>query len=325
MRSFRAACYSLCAVLSFALSGCNGSGSIPESAALQSSVQKATSSGASYIYAADHGETYVLTYPDGQFVAKVNNWGWMCSDPNNGDVYITNGADLSQYLPGGTTRIGLVTVSTDEELGGCSVSPVNGNLAVIATQRFALHHVQHTWLTVFGTRHGLSKLARILVPRLSAGSTEFCGYDNRGNLFADGVNVKTDAVGLAELQKNAKHFVDISVDHLTAWGPVQWDGNYITVEDENNPAIYRISVSGSTGTVVGSTRLRHPSGTKGEKFAATWIQGDTVLAGTNLGTGKDNGIGLWDYPRGHQPYKVLNYFGHRHGHVLYVVVSAPGR
>lgn len=322
MRSLRVACYSLCVALSFALSGCNGRGSIPQSATMQASLHKATSSGASYIYATDQGVTYVLTYPDGQYVAQINDWGWMCSDANTGDVYISNGGAILDYPPGGTTRVALFTFPTGLFSAGCSVSPTNGNVAVVATQSIAFHHVQHTWAYVFAT--GLRKLARKLVPHITTQS-EFCGYDAQGNLFVDGQNLKTRAFELAELKKNARGFIEISVGpsvDLAAYGPVQWDGKYITVEDPNRPTIYRIAVSGSTGTVVGTTVLRHPSGTRGEKNAPTWIQGNTVLAPTNLGKRWDNSIGLWNYPRGRQPYKVLNRFvTHGHGYVLHVVVS----
>lgn len=59
-------------------------------------------------------------------------------------------------------------------------------------------------------------------------------------------------------------------------------------------------------------------------YATSWIQGNTVLAATNVGKRLDNSIGFGDYPKGHEPYKVLSRFvNHGHDYVYDIVVSVP--
>jgi hypothetical protein len=61
--------------------------------------------------------------------------------------------------------------------------------------------------------------------------------------------------------------------------------------------IYRLRISGSTGTIVGATRLKPPCGA----LSQTWIQSDTVTAAFPHSC--DATIDVWRYPVGGPPRK----------------------
>jgi hypothetical protein len=75
-----------------------------------------------------------------------------------------------------------------------------------------------------------------------------CGYDDKGNLFADGVTQHSDLFQFAELPKNAKSMTSINLDQSIGSGSnVQWDGKYASVADADAFKIYRFAASGSSG------------------------------------------------------------------------------
>ncbi len=83
----------------------------------------------------------------------------------------------------------------------------------------------------------------------------FDGYDDNGNLFADGFTNITD-FGLVELPKGSGKFQKITTSNKVEFpGSVQWDGTYLTVLDQNVNAIYRYSVSGTKATLRGTVSL----------------------------------------------------------------------
>ena len=61
----------------------------------------------------------------------------------------------------------------------------------------------------------------------------FDGYDNKGNLFADGFT-SSGNFGLVELPKGSSTFETITTSNTVQFpGSVQWDGTYLTVFDQN--------------------------------------------------------------------------------------------
>ncbi|MGA8796316.1 MAG: hypothetical protein WB526_04515 [Candidatus Cybelea sp.] len=131
----------------------------------------------------------------------------------------------------------------------------------------------------------------------------YCGYDDAGNLFADGSGKYQ--LALAELPAGGTSLIDISVSQsIGNPGQVQWDGSYITVQDEAAPgSIYQLEVSGSTATIAGVTKLDGIT-----HFAdASWIQGHTVLVGSKPGR-KPMNIRFWRYPQGGKAYQRIDGF-----------------
>jgi hypothetical protein len=131
----------------------------------------------------------------------------------------------------------------------------------------------------------------------------FCGYDNKNNLFVDGIT-EGGSFELAELPKGASAFTTIRLkQNISAPGQVQWDGKYLAVGDAGvSPSIiYQFSISGSSGTAVGSTTL---NGSKMvEQF---WIQGKTVIGPDFYFSG--TGVGFWPYPGGGNADRTISLY-----------------
>jgi hypothetical protein len=80
----------------------------------------------------------------------------------------------------------------------------------------------------------------------------FDGYDNQGNLFADGFDSNND-FELIELPKGSSTFETIATSNRVEFpGSVQWDGTYLTVLDQLTDLIYRYKVSGTKATLKGT-------------------------------------------------------------------------
>ncbi len=91
-------------------------------------------------------------------------------------------------------------------------------------------------------------------------------------------------------------------------GGVQWDGKYIALGSQLSPAaIYQIRVSGSTGTVVGTTPLDEV-----QVVIGFWKQGSKVVAPDALA----GEINFYDYPSGGDPTKVVGHSGEPVGAVV---------
>jgi hypothetical protein len=94
----------------------------------------------------------------------------------------------------------------------------------------------------------------------------FDGYDDKGNLFADGF-IGITGFGLVELPKGGDKFQKVTTNnHVDFPGSVQWDGTYLTVLDQNSDVIYRYSVRGTKASLKGTVSLEGAG-----DCAQTWI------------------------------------------------------
>jgi hypothetical protein len=120
----------------------------------------------------------------------------------------------------------------------------------------------------------------------------FDGYDNQGNLFADGLNSSYN-FGLVVLPKDSSKFVTIKTSNSPSFpGSVQWDGTYLTVFDQDENALYQYTVSGTTATLKSTVSFSGSS-----DCAQTWIVKGLVYcadAGNNEGE-------VFNYPAGGSP------------------------
>src|SRR6202034_3377504 len=71
----------------------------------------------------------------------------------------------------------------------------------------------------------------------------FCGYDDEGNLFVDGLSAPgTGHFALAELPKGGSALKTITPNQYIGWpGGVQWDGKHVAIGDQITPVIYQFS------------------------------------------------------------------------------------
>lgn len=265
-----------------------------------------------FLYLAEHKlvssgfayQTSIVSYPDGHDVANIANFGQMCRD-SSGDVYIDNGSAISEYSPGGANPIAQVALPNEVYGSGCAVDPITGNIAVGGAQLESSKPVG--WLGVYPTLNGSPSI--YTSPFMQ--NFIYCGYDDEGNLFLSGYH--DYGTWLNELPKDQNQFTILSAPHGPTFGPIQWDGQYITIENawkglrhSSRMAIYRLTVAGSSVNVVGKTPLDSPNGPDEAQFS--WIQGNTVVKPYGS-TSHNDEVGLWHYPRGgRKPYKVLTGF-----------------
>ncbi len=125
----------------------------------------------------------------------------------------------------------------------------------------------------------------------------FDGYDNQGNLFADGFTGYRSGFALVELPKGSTKFVTIKTSNSPEFpGSVQWDGTYLTVFDQDTAEIYQYTVSGTTATLKGTVSL---SGT--DDCAQTWIVPGLIYCGDAGGDGA-----VFKYPAGGSAIEVFS-------------------
>jgi hypothetical protein len=124
----------------------------------------------------------------------------------------------------------------------------------------------------------------------------FDGYDNKGNLFADGFTC-SGFFALVELPEGSSKFQTIATSNTVEFpGSVQWDGKYLTVTDQEAAAMYRYTVSGATATLEGTVSL-----TGSSDCAQTWIAKGVVYCAD-----ADNEDGeVYKYPAGGSIIAVL--------------------
>jgi hypothetical protein len=126
----------------------------------------------------------------------------------------------------------------------------------------------------------------------------FDGYDPQGNLFADGFTGDRYGYGLVELPKGSTKFVTVKTSNSPEFpGSVQWDGNYLTVFDQDTNETYQYTVSGTTATLEGTVKYSGSS-----DCAQTWIVKGLLYCGD---AGNDGGE-VFKYPAGGSPIAVFS-------------------
>jgi hypothetical protein len=125
----------------------------------------------------------------------------------------------------------------------------------------------------------------------------FDGYDNQGNLFADGYTGYRSGFALVELPKGSSKFVTIKTSNSVQFpGSVQWDGTYLTVFDQLANAMYQYKVRGKKATLQGTVLL------SASDCAQTWIATALVYCGD---AGNNDGE-IYNYPAGGSAIAVLS-------------------
>jgi hypothetical protein len=247
------------------------------------------------LYVSDDGtnDVYVYSYPQGTLEGTLTGFSFPegeCAD-KKGDVFIANSdaQTILEYAHGGTTPI-----QTLSDAGyfpvGCSVDPTTGNLAVA-----------NTYNTTF-TGGGIAIYQKATGEPTIYTDTELnfphlCGYDARGNLYADGFN-SAFSFAFAEIPKGSSGFTAITLNQSIGFpGQVQWDGKYVAVGDDDASTIYQFTIGGTSGTKAGSTPLNGA-----RDMAQFWIAGTKVIGPDTL----DADVGFWNYPTGGSEIKTIS-------------------
>lgn len=254
--------------------------------------------GEDLLYVAENcGGVCIAAYPSGKLVGSLSTWpSSLCSD-KEGNVFLpvwngTNAGYVYEYAHGFTKP--KRTLTDPGFPYGCSVDPVTGNLAVANWS--SDQPSQPGNVAIFQNAQGTPTLYSD--PQLVNPSS--AAYDNDGNLFVMGYIFDEPDV-FAELPSGGSQLENIAINQYFYDSPgIQWDGQYLAVAAQQS--ISRVSVTGSNGTVVGTTVLRLDPHFQG--VAGLFLIHKGVLI-TPFNNGSNSRVGFWNYPAGGKPVKVL--------------------
>ena len=296
------------------LAACGGSqppigapGAMPQTATLQSQSGQRDESGSWMLAEARHHDllytssplygVYVFTYPEAKLVGHLAVYGgYLCSD-SRGHVWVVTEAVKStlliEYAHGGKKQIASLTFP-DSLATGCAVDPTTGNLAVVTL---------NDQVGIYAGARG--------DPTIITGSyfdgIDFCGYDNNGNLFVDGRTFGSPYIAFAELPRGGDALQAFSINGSFADpGPIQWDGQYLATAGSSDNVVDRIAVSGSTGTIEGTTQLNlRGHDAFGYYDVQWWIQRGEIVWPFMTKHPTESHIGFWRYPAGGDSVNVI--------------------
>lgn len=286
------------------LAGCGGAqlpngtpGALPphlSQAEAGSGLGRAAGTDSNLIYVATWKSIVYLTYPQMKIVGSLPeayNYGGVCSDPKNGNLYAPQSTDIVVYAHGGTYPIATLTPPTGYgELRFCSVDPNTGDLAVSAmmTQSKGTGAI-----LVYPSGQGNATIYTDKKLRFLG----YPAYDDRGDVFfsADVAHVGEEIVKLV-VAKN--RFIPIKLDLGVGFDKMQWDGSYLDIEEfygrGHGSVIVRVKIVGDIGTV--ASRINFYGAGSPSSF---WISnGVFVNALVQEKHGSDRGVGTWSYPAG---------------------------
>ena len=298
-------------VAALCATGCGAEQSGVASTTIPPKTSVTTLSGArptkTWVFVSDPGTSQLFVYdlPKLHLVQIVTGFTQPlgeCSD-NKGDVWVTDGSAKTIYKLLHSGKVVDQLSDTSGYPDGCAWDPKTGNLAVT---------------NILG---GNSQSGAVLVYHRASGTPNvyynrkqwyynFAGYDDSGNLFFDGRDVRGKFI-LSELAVDANQAKTetISGGQLYEPGMVEWDSasNELVVGDQscsNQQAscVYRMTIRKSAAAIVGMTPLQNSSG----GAVCDLIQGvlwKNAVVGSdfNICGSKSSATYVWPYPTGGLP------------------------
>jgi hypothetical protein len=273
------------------------------------------------LYVSDAQAVDVYTYPQGKLAMKLTGMEQPvgeCVD-SAGDVFVVASANGSftsstiyEYAHGSTTP--LATLNDPGAGYSCSSDPVTGDLAVAnESDQNNPYNPRYGDVAVYAQATGNPTMYH------SSAFIAFtaCGYDNASNLYALATTSSSPhQTALARLASGSEAFQSLSVDAKISGGyrfvpSVQWDGKHMTVSSDSAQGhqklpilIYRLNVSGSDATVIGTTQLNSPRNLHGGQ---SWILGGKLF-GTYYYKGEKY-LAFWKYPKGGEAQPIARKIG----------------
>lgn len=255
----------------------------------------------------------VLAYPSGKHVGWLQGFsgaGGECVD-KQGDVFVMDwgkgGASIAEFAHGGSTPI--ATLKDPPRHVNCAVDLVTGDLAVAnGSSNVAIFH------------HARGKPTFYRDPSFK--DYKFCTYDDKGNLFIDGLGKSHSSAAFAELPRGAHSFTDITLDHaIGRLRQLRAAQGEIAIAGTSGTSIYRFKISGHTGSLAGTTHLGQPPG---EEIRSFWIQnGDVTVAYCCEGSGP--GVRLFAYPSGGRRKRTFDSGGIPTGTAVSLAASSEAK
>jgi hypothetical protein len=204
----------------------------------------------------------------------------LCAEKGRGDFWVTNSGSevLAEYKANTTTEITSLSVSSYGDPAGCAVSNTGTVVASLITGGEVV-------VFPHGTGSGTEYDDALE-------ETFFATFDSSGDLFVDGFNSEfIPAVAEMPAGSSTFHIVDLP-NSIEFPGNIQWDGKYVTVNDQEAYDIYQYTVSGSSATLEGTVSYSGAS-----DCDQTWIYKGYFLC-PDAG---DNNAKVYAYPGGGAP------------------------
>lgn len=236
----------------------------------------------------------VFSYPKGEPVGVLLDVAprlqGECSD-KAGNVWVTSFgvSEILEFAHGGTKPIAVLTEDRNTDPVACSVDPVTGDLAVANT---------NSTLAIFPHAQGSPTIYS------DPGGFLFCTYDSDGNLFADGLGRGV----LDELPRGGSALTRITLSKAFVPISLQWDGANLAMttrkfnRSKEPVAVYRVHVSGTTGSVISSAILHDD----GSWLDQVWVQGRTIMGPGPSPNNQTSLFDFWRYPAGGRPKKSFS-------------------
>ncbi len=213
-----------------------------------------------YVSNAGTSDVTIYTYLDGNglvLVGQLTGFSFptgMCAD-SMGNVWVPDydTRKIKEFAHGGTAPIFTISERAGHPYD-CAIDSRTGNVAV-ANQQPGNKHSLDGNVTVYakGAHQGES-----YQPANGFGEVDFLAYDDKSNLFVDGTS-HDRSPGLFKLAKGANELTPLTINGgaLNVPGAINWikptlmvgDGDF---ENKGAPGAYKLFISGSSATVVGS-------------------------------------------------------------------------
>lgn len=260
----------------------------------------------------DGDDISVFSYPRGKLVGRLKVTDYtvfgLCAD-SKGNVFVTTDGNLSsginsevyEYAHGGTQPIASLS---DPGFGNdCAVDPTTGNLAV-ANWDGSLGSLDHGSVAIYQGAEGTATV--YYDPNIYW--YEWCVYDTSGNLYVDGRN-EGGGYPLAELPRGSGSFLNITLSESFLAESLEWDAGDLVIAGwqwkprQATEMLYRVQLSGTEGTVVGTTTIRtHTKPRKRRDDAGQYTLQGSRLIGPGF---NDPEVHFWRFPEGGWPSKSL--------------------
>jgi hypothetical protein len=199
-------------------------------------------------------------------------------------VTVSGTDQIDEFKVGGSRPIKTLTTPSGDVPVGCGMDPATGNLAATIINTGAV--------VIYTKASGAGTVSQS--PLIEA---FFAGYDKGSNLYVDGFNSQ-GTFGLVELKKGSSTWETLSTSNSVEFpGQVQFDGKYVTVNDQEAHDIF-----GYTCKDMSCTLKRTVSLTGSSDCDQTWIGIGVVFCPD---AGNLDGE-VYKYPAGGSPIAILN-------------------
>jgi hypothetical protein len=196
---------------------------------------------------------------------------------------VASGADeIEEFAYGGRRPISTLSEAAGEP-AACSIDAKSGNLAVTI--------LENGDVVIFT---GASGTGTTVADGLA--SSFFPTYDGSGDLFVDGIT-KSDTYGVVEMASGSSSFKAVRLPNTIEFpGGMQWDGTYVTLDDQDAHTIYQYTCARDSCSLKGTVAL-----TGSSDCVQTWITKTIVYCPD---AANDNAT-VYKYPAGGSPIATL--------------------